>query len=112
MRDPAGKTISTFSSIWRLEAPGTWRIVFDKGSPVCDPVPLFEPHAASVPNAAAPRAPPSSRRRVKADAFAIFVSLDKSIAEQLSRLGIREANKLLKVPMQKKVHTVEDGPTR
>lgn len=32
--------------------------------------------------------------------------------QQLSRLGIREANKLLKVPMQKKVHTVEDGPTR
>ena len=45
---------------------------------VCDPVPLFDPQAASVPSAAAPKAPPSSRRRVKADAFAIFVSFDMS----------------------------------
>ena len=36
VRDPAGKTIATFTSIWRLEAPGTWRIVFDKGNDVCD----------------------------------------------------------------------------
>lgn len=34
--DPGGKLISRFSSIWRLEAPGKWRIVFDHGSPVCD----------------------------------------------------------------------------
>jgi ketosteroid isomerase-like protein len=33
---PGGKLISRFSSIWRLEAPGRWRIVFDRGSPVCD----------------------------------------------------------------------------
>ena len=32
----AGKQIATFNSIWRLEAPGTWRIVFDKGNSVCD----------------------------------------------------------------------------
>lgn len=36
VRDPAGKLIGTFTSIWRLEAPHTWRIVFDKGNPVCD----------------------------------------------------------------------------
>lgn len=34
--DPQGKLIATFSSIWRLEAPGQWRIVFDKGSAACD----------------------------------------------------------------------------
>ena len=34
--DPAGKNVATFTSIWRLEAPGTWRIVFDKGNDVCD----------------------------------------------------------------------------
>jgi ketosteroid isomerase-like protein len=34
--DPKGKIIARFSSVWRLEAPGTWRIVFDKGSEVCD----------------------------------------------------------------------------
>jgi ketosteroid isomerase-like protein len=34
--DPKGKQIATFTSIWRLEAPGVWRIVFDKGNEVCD----------------------------------------------------------------------------
>ena len=34
--DPGGKLISRFSSIWRQEAPGQWRIVFDRGSDVCD----------------------------------------------------------------------------
>lgn len=34
--DPNGKLISRFSSIWRLEAPGRWRIVFDRGSDICD----------------------------------------------------------------------------
>jgi len=33
VRDLAGKVIARFNSIWRLEAPGTWRVVFDKGSP-------------------------------------------------------------------------------
>jgi ketosteroid isomerase-like protein len=35
VRDPAGKVVATFSSIWRREGPATWRIVFDKGNPVC-----------------------------------------------------------------------------
>ncbi len=34
--DPSGKLVSRFSSIWRQEAPGQWRIVFDRGSEVCD----------------------------------------------------------------------------
>ena len=34
--DPSGKQFATFTSIWRLEAPGVWRIVFDKGNDVCD----------------------------------------------------------------------------
>jgi ketosteroid isomerase-like protein len=29
------RTVGRFNSIWRLEAPDTWRIVFDKGEPVC-----------------------------------------------------------------------------
>ena len=36
VRDPQGKVFATFTSIWRLEAPGTWRIIFDKGNVVCD----------------------------------------------------------------------------
>ncbi|WP_342114700.1 YybH family protein [Pseudoduganella sp. OTU4001] len=36
VRDPQGKVVSRFNSIWRLEAPGKWRIVFDKGERVCD----------------------------------------------------------------------------
>ena len=31
VRDASGKPIARFNSVWRLEAPGTWRIVFDKG---------------------------------------------------------------------------------
>ena len=37
VHDPAGKLIGRFNSIWRLESPGTWRIVFDKGEEVCEP---------------------------------------------------------------------------
>jgi len=33
VRDPAGKVIARFNSIWRLEGPNRWRVVFDKGSP-------------------------------------------------------------------------------
>lgn len=31
VHDPEGKPIGTFSSIWRREADGSWRVVFDKG---------------------------------------------------------------------------------
>jgi len=31
--DAAGKPIGRFHSVWRLEGPGTWRVVFDRG---CD----------------------------------------------------------------------------
>jgi ketosteroid isomerase-like protein len=33
VRDPQGKQIGTFNSIWRREAGGTWKIIFDKGCP-------------------------------------------------------------------------------
>jgi ketosteroid isomerase-like protein len=33
VRDPDGKVIARFNSIWRLESQGVWRVVFDKGSP-------------------------------------------------------------------------------
>ena len=36
VRDGTGKLIATFTSVWRLEAPGIWRIIFDKGNEVCD----------------------------------------------------------------------------
>jgi len=34
--DASGKRFATFSSIWRQEAPGVWRIVFDKGNLDCN----------------------------------------------------------------------------
>lgn len=34
--NPEGKQVATFNSIWRLEAPGEWRIVFDKGNAACE----------------------------------------------------------------------------
>ena len=33
VRDPSGKVVARFNSIWRLEGPDRWRVVFDKGSP-------------------------------------------------------------------------------
>lgn len=33
VRDPAGREIARFNSIWRLESGQVWRVVFDKGSP-------------------------------------------------------------------------------
>jgi len=36
VRDPQGKVTGRFNSVWRREAPGKWRIVFDKGERVCD----------------------------------------------------------------------------
>ena len=32
----AGKRIATFTSIWRREPSGEWKIIFDRGSPDCD----------------------------------------------------------------------------
>ena len=34
--DPDHKRIGTFTSVWRREAGGKWRIVFDKGCPPCN----------------------------------------------------------------------------
>jgi ketosteroid isomerase-like protein len=34
-----GKIVGRFDSVWRLEAPNTWRIVFDKGEAVCSAPP-------------------------------------------------------------------------
>ncbi len=31
VRAPDGRQTSTFNSVWRLEADGVWRVVFDKG---------------------------------------------------------------------------------
>ena len=40
--DPAGQLIAHFTSIWRQEAPGVWRIIFDKGESVIPPQPKPE----------------------------------------------------------------------
>jgi len=36
VRDPQGKRVGTFNSVWRREPGGAWKIVFDKGCPACD----------------------------------------------------------------------------
>ena len=35
VRDPQGNLIARFNSVWRQEAPGQWKIVFDKGETAC-----------------------------------------------------------------------------
>lgn len=39
VRSPEGKQTGTFNSIWRREADGTWKVVFDKGCDVCNCTP-------------------------------------------------------------------------
>jgi uncharacterized protein (TIGR02246 family) len=34
--DATGKRVGRFNSIWRLEAPGRWRVVFDRGDAPCN----------------------------------------------------------------------------
>jgi ketosteroid isomerase-like protein len=36
VRDPAGKQVATFNSIWRRGTNDQWQIVFDKGSNACN----------------------------------------------------------------------------
>ena len=36
VRDPQGRRVGTFNSVWRREPGGAWRIIFDKGCPPCD----------------------------------------------------------------------------
>ncbi|MEO8258251.1 MAG: nuclear transport factor 2 family protein [Acidobacteriota bacterium] len=35
VRNPQGALTGRFNSVWRLEPDGRWRVVFDRGSPVC-----------------------------------------------------------------------------
>jgi uncharacterized protein (TIGR02246 family) len=41
--DPSGRQTGTFTSLWRREKDGRWRIVFDKGCPYCPPPPSPSP---------------------------------------------------------------------
>lgn len=36
VRDPSGKLVARFNSVWRQESPGVWRIVLDMGNDACD----------------------------------------------------------------------------
>jgi len=35
IKDPKGQITGRFSSIWRIEGDGRWRVVFDRGCQVC-----------------------------------------------------------------------------
>ena len=36
VRNAEGQRVATFNSIWRLDADGQWRVIFDKGSRDCE----------------------------------------------------------------------------
>jgi len=42
VKDPSGKVVGRFNSIWRLEGSGCWRVVFDKGSGAPPPLKPLE----------------------------------------------------------------------
>jgi ketosteroid isomerase-like protein len=37
VHNPAGELVQRFNSVWRQEAPGVWRVVFDRGEAVAKP---------------------------------------------------------------------------
>lgn len=37
VRDPQGQVVARFNTVWHQEAPGVWRVVFDRGEDVCAP---------------------------------------------------------------------------
>jgi ketosteroid isomerase-like protein len=39
VRDPDGKRIGAFNSVWRREGKGKWKIVLDNGCPACNCTP-------------------------------------------------------------------------
>ncbi len=43
VKNAKGELVATFTSIWRKEATGQWRIVFDKGNDVCEKCAKAEP---------------------------------------------------------------------
>ena len=45
----AGKRVGTYTSIWRREPSGEWKIIFDRGSPVCDCAALTPANPAPAP---------------------------------------------------------------
>ena len=36
VRNAQGQLIGRFNSVWRKDADGVWRVIFDRGTPVCD----------------------------------------------------------------------------
>lgn len=61
----AGDLVATYTSIWRQEAPGVWRIVLDKGNQACPPAPVAaEPETSdrSQDEDSSEPSPDSSRR--------------------------------------------------
>jgi len=36
VKDPSGKRVGTFNSIWRKEKDGQWKVVLDNGCPPCN----------------------------------------------------------------------------
>jgi ketosteroid isomerase-like protein len=46
VRDPSGRRIGTFNSVWRRERDGRWRILIDIGCPSCEAPPSPSPSAS------------------------------------------------------------------
>jgi ketosteroid isomerase-like protein len=47
VHDPQGKLIARFTSIWRMEENGKWRILFDIGNPAIDKAEVKSPRSGN-----------------------------------------------------------------
>ncbi len=60
---PDGRRIGTFNSVWRREANGSWKVVFDRGCPECECPPAEPPLRDSAAEPQRDRAPTAPSRR-------------------------------------------------
>ncbi len=54
VRDPDGTPIGRFNSVWRRTSDGVWRVVFDKGCPICPAATPPAPACSAAATAAHP----------------------------------------------------------
>lgn len=107
--DPEGRRVGTFNSIWRRDPDGRWRVVFDKGCPVCErgPTTLTPAHRAAIIDSArglaqamvraVSREGPAAWRRYFAEDAAFFMAAEGHLQFPSSDSASRAISTLARV---------------